>query len=160
MATVLITGMSGVGKSSVLAELARRGHAVVDTDYGGFCEERTLPDGRIEQRWREDRIGALLDAHDEGTLFISGSVPNQGRFYARLDAVVLLSAPLEVLLERVRSRTTNRYGTSAAERAFIAADVMAVEPVLRAGATSEIDARRPLHEVADELERIAGATSR
>jgi predicted ATPase len=53
---VLITGMSGVGKSSVLTELSRRGHAVVDTDYNGFCEEETLPDGRVEQRWREDRI--------------------------------------------------------------------------------------------------------
>ena len=55
---MLITGMSGVGKSSVLAELAQRGHAVVDTDHDGFCDEETLPDGRIEQRWRDDRIEA------------------------------------------------------------------------------------------------------
>jgi GTPase SAR1 family protein len=41
MARVLVTGMSGVGKTSVLAELARRGHLTVDTDYDGW----TLPDG-------------------------------------------------------------------------------------------------------------------
>ena len=157
---VLITGMSGVGKSSVLAELARRGHAVVDTDYDGFCEEETLPDGRVEQRWREDRIEALFDAHDAGALFISGTVPNQGRFYPRFDAVVLLTAPQEVLFERLRSRTTNPYGKSDAQQAFIAADVDAVEPVLRAGATNEIDTLRPLAEVADELEQIAGTRSR
>jgi dephospho-CoA kinase len=156
---VFITGMSGVGKSSVLTELSRRGHAVVDTDYGGFCDEETLPDGRVEQRWREDRIEALLDAHHEGALFVSGSVPNQGQFYPRFDAVVLLSAPLDVLLERVRSRTANPYGTSEAEQALIAQDVHTIEPLLRAGATNEIDTRRPLSEVADELELIASVTT-
>src|SRR5699024_7165199 len=41
VARVLVTGMSGTGKSTVLGELERRGHVVVDTDYGGW----TLPDG-------------------------------------------------------------------------------------------------------------------
>ena len=36
---VLVTGMSGTGKSTALVELARRGHRVVDTDYGGWTEE-------------------------------------------------------------------------------------------------------------------------
>jgi dephospho-CoA kinase len=36
---VLVTGMSGTGKSAALAELARRGRRVVDTDYGGYAEE-------------------------------------------------------------------------------------------------------------------------
>jgi hypothetical protein len=30
--------MSGTGKSAALAELARRGHHVVDTDYGDWIE--------------------------------------------------------------------------------------------------------------------------
>ena len=36
MTVVLVTGMSGTGKSAALAELARRGHRVVDTDYDGW----------------------------------------------------------------------------------------------------------------------------
>jgi len=32
--TVLVTGMSGVGKSTALTELARRGYVTVDTDEG------------------------------------------------------------------------------------------------------------------------------
>jgi dephospho-CoA kinase len=153
MAIVLVTGMSGTGKSSALAELARRGHRVVDTDYGGWTDE-TGP----ERLWREDRIAALLDQHDVGALFISGCVPNQGKFYPRFDAVVLLSAPVDAILERVAARDTNDYGKTDAERELIARDLAAVEPLLRAGATAEIDATTPLDEVVDALERIARRT--
>ena len=70
MKRVLITGMSGAGKSSLLDELAARGHRAVDTDYGDYFH---TVDG--ERRWREDRISALLDgAPDElpGALFVTG----------------------------------------------------------------------------------------
>ncbi|WP_223841206.1 MULTISPECIES: hypothetical protein [unclassified Candidatus Sulfotelmatobacter] len=36
MPRILITGMSGAGKSTVLAELARRGRITVDTDFDGW----------------------------------------------------------------------------------------------------------------------------
>ena len=144
MAAVLVTGMSGTGKSAALAELARRGHRVVDTDYGGYSEE--VPSSRpggFEQVWREDRIEALLDAHDDGVLFVSGCVSNQGTFYSRFDAVVLLSAPAEVILERVAGRESNVFGKCHVERERILDDLVSVEPLLRAGATAEIDTRAP-----------------
>src|SRR3954447_14757519 len=98
MAVVLVTGMSGAGKSTVLAELARQGHPAVDTDHGGYIEEVHVPGQYFpEPLWREDRMAALLDGHADGHLFIGGAVANQGRFYPRFDAVVLLTAPLEVL---------------------------------------------------------------
>ena len=160
MAVVLVTGMSGTGKSAALAELARRGHRVVDTDDGGYAVEVPSSDaGGSEQVWLEDRIQALLDRHEHGVLFVSGCVANQGRFSARFDAVVLLSAPAEVILERVATRSTNDFGKSAAQRERILHDLATIEPLLRAGATAEIDTRSPLDEVADTLERIADAPS-
>ena len=150
---VFVTGMSGTGKSSALAELQRRGHRVVDTDDGGWIE------GEPEPLWREDRITELLDGHGDGTLFISGCVANQGTFYERFDAVVLLSAPADVILERVAGRTTNDFGKSDAERERILSDLAEVEPLLRRGATAEVDTRVPLHEVVDALERIALSTT-
>jgi dephospho-CoA kinase len=155
MAVVLVTGMSGTGKSAALAELERRGHRVVDTDYGDWIEDVQLPDGSIEPLWNEKRIDALLSEHSDGALFIVGTVANQGRFYPRFDAVVLLSAPLEVILYRVATRERNPFGKTEAERDKIADDLAAFEPLLRAGATIEIDTRRPLGEVVDELESIA-----
>jgi dephospho-CoA kinase len=150
MTVVLVTGMSGTGKSAALAELDRRGHRVVDTDYGDWTDE-----SGPERLWREDRIGALLEGQEDGTLFVSGCVANQGTFYPRFDAVVLLSAPEDVILERVASRGSNDFGKAAEDRERIVRDLAEVEPLLRAGTTAEIDTRAPIREVADELERIA-----
>jgi dephospho-CoA kinase len=160
VAVVLVTGMSGNGKSTALVELARRGHRVVDTDYGRWTEDvpSSDPPG-TERLWREDRIDALLAEHDDGTLFVSGCVANQGKFYPRFDAVVLLSAPAEVIIGRVATRETNDYGKTAAERELIAHHLATVEPLLRAGATAEIDTRAPIDEVVDTLERIAASAT-
>jgi thymidylate kinase len=148
---VLVTGMSGTGKSTALAELGGRGFRVVDTDEPGWTAWDQQEDGYV---WREDRIAELL-AIDEGpTLYVSGTVSNQGRFYARFDAVVLLSAPADVLLTRVDSRTSNRYGKTPDERALVLRHLAEVEPLLRATCTHEIDATQPIAKVVAKLTEI------
>lgn len=144
MARVLLTGMSGAGKSTLLQALAARGHRTVDTDYDGW----TLPDGR----WDEPRMHALLAANP--AIVVSGTVENQGRFYDSFDDVVLLSAPLDVLLDRVRVRTDNPYGRTPKQRAEIGTYANEVEPLLRRGATLELDGRRPVLDLADAVETL------
>jgi shikimate kinase len=160
MTRVLVTGMSGTGKSTVLAELARRGHRVVDADHG-WAVEVASPDGSgTEQLWREDRMAALLAEDGAGYLFVAGCAANQVKFYDRFAAVVLLSAPLEVLVERIATRTGNRFGKDPAERDRILQDVRAVEPLLRASATVEIATDQPLPTVVDAVEAAALRASR
>src|SRR5690349_12832486 len=108
MKRILLTGMSGIGKSSVIAALRERGYKAVDTDYGGYSELVSVPAGEAAELepgqdwvWRKDRIGELLDAEDAELLFVSGASPNQGAFYPRFDHIILLSAPAEVILERL-----------------------------------------------------------
>jgi len=152
MGRVLVTGMSGTGKSSVLAELGLRGFRVVDTDSPGWSEWVPLAgDPAGEWLWREDRIAELLASEDECTLYVQGCVSNQGKFYDRFDAVVLLSAPVEVILDRVEKRTTNDYGKGPGERDLILLHLASVEPLLRTTCTHEIDASRPLADVVDSL---------
>ena len=64
MARVLVTGMSGVGKTTLLDELRRRGHLTVDTDYDGW----ELPD----RTWDERRMDRLLARHPD--VIVSGTV--------------------------------------------------------------------------------------
>ena len=149
---VLVTGMSGTGKSTALAELARRGYRVVDTDSPEWSE--WVP-GADEWLWREDRIAELLAEDGEPALFVSGCMSNQRKFYDRFDAIVLLSAPAEVILERVERRTTNDYGKTARERDLIVTHLETIEPLLRVRATHELDASRPVAEIVDALIAIA-----
>jgi adenylate kinase family enzyme len=160
MARVLVTGMSGTGKSSALAELGRRGYRVVDTDDPGWREYREEAASCDEVRrgewlWVEERITRLLDSDDGRSLFVQGCVRNQAQFYDRFDAVVLLSAPADVILDRIARRTTNDYGKTPVERAMIVDDLAGVEPLLRAGCTHELDAGRPLADVVADLIAIA-----
>ncbi len=143
--------MSGTGKSAALAELEKRGFAVVETDYGGWSEWSDADGGYV---WREDRIAELLAREQGPTLYISGTVSNQGRFYPQLDAVVLLSAPAEVLLRRVATRAANDYGKSSEERDLILRHLVEVEPLLRATCTHEVDATQPLEAVVRQLVAI------
>jgi dephospho-CoA kinase len=157
VARVLVTGMSGTGKSSVLRVLAQRGHRVVDTDTDEWSEWAVDDQGEPDWIWREDAIAALLAGHDGGDLFVAGCRTNQGRFYDRFDKVVLLSAPAETLLARIDARSDNPYGKNADERELVLRHLEHVEPLLRATATAELDATAPLDVLADRLEQLADA---
>jgi AAA domain len=159
MPRVLVTGMSGTGKSSALVELGRRGYHVVDTDEPGWTEWVAAPGemGGGEWLWVEGRMLELLDLDEAGTLFVQGCVRNQGKFYPRFDAVVLLSAPAQVILDRVANRTTHDYGKGPAERELILHRLETVEPFLRPGCTHELDASRPLDDVVADLIAISKA---
>ena len=156
MRSVLVTGMSGTGKSTALAELARRGFEVVETDEGPWSEWSEVVGGYV---WRDELMAELLGRTRETTLYVSGTVSNQGRFYDRFDAVVLLSAPEAVLLDRVAARTTNRYGKSAEERDAIVRHLHTVEPLLRATCTHEVDATQPVVVVVEQLLAIGEGRS-
>ena len=143
--------MSGTGKSTALDELRRRGFEVVDTDEGDWTVWSEEDGGYV---WREDRIDELLRRERDVALYVSGTVSNQGRFYPSFDAVVLLSAPIDVLLDRIGGRRTNDYGKTDEERDLIRGHVADVEPLLRATCTHELDATQPLADVVAELVRI------
>ena len=160
-----MTGISGSGKSSALAELGRRGYRVVDTDDPGWREYREYGAAsdelhRGEWLWVEERMTTLLGSDDGRSLFVAGCSANQSTFYDRFKAVVLLSAPADVILDRVAHRTTNDYGQTRVERAMILDDLANIEPLLRGSCTDELDASRPLDEVVADLIAIASSDIR
>lgn len=144
MARVLLTGMSGAGKSTLLAAVGRCGYETVDTDYDGW----ELP-GAL---WDEPRMGALLAEH--ATIAVSGTAQNQRRFYDRFEHVLYLRVPVDVLLDRVCSRTNNPYGKTPEQQADITRYVADVEPLIRRAATHELDGLLPIPTLCDQVEKL------
>jgi shikimate kinase len=170
MKRVLLTGMSGTGKSTLIVEFAARGYQAVDLDSTewsewvefiptpGLAESAVEPDR--DWVWREERVRSLLSESDAGFLFVSGCAANMGQFLSLFDHVVLLRAPVEVITERLAVRTNNPYGKRPDERARVLELIRTIEPLLRNAADHEVDTSAPLHEVVAAVLQIAGAEER
>ena len=147
---VLLTGMSGTGKSALVHELRRRSYVAYDADNDGFSEPRA--DGRWG--WRADMVANLLTQRTARLFFFAGCSEEQVAL--PFDYRVLLTAPRSVLIERLRTRTGNAYGRSGAELSQVLADLATVEPLLRRSADLVLTTSAPPPQVADcLLERIA-----
>ena len=143
--------MSGTGKSSVIQRLTALGYKAVDFDEPGW----SVYDTDAEWVWREDRVRELLASHnDDEALIVSGCAINQGQFYPQFDAIILLSAPAEVMIERLRTRTNNPYGKHPDELAAALDNLANVEPLLRQGAHHEIITTIPLDAVVAEVVKL------
>lgn len=145
-ARVLITGLSGTGKSTVTAELARRGYRAVDLDAQEFSElvpaadgELTGVGGGMDWVWNAEKVAALLDSAGDTPLFVSGCSPNQGMFRERFDRVVLLTAPKDVVRARLATRTGNDFGKAPDELDRALALIDEIEPLLRRSADAVVD---------------------
>ena len=126
MCRVLVTGMSGTGKSTALAALRTYGFEVVDTDLPGWTEWSDAEAGYV---WREDRIAELLARDREVPLY--GPEPC-----------------------RIRAGSTGTSMRSSSWRDLILRQLSDVEPLLRATCTHEIDATQSVDAVVAELVAI------
>ena len=86
-------------------------------------------------------------------LFISGCAENMHQLFSMIDAIVLLSAPVATIMERLAMRSGG-YGQIAEERQKVCHLISTVEPLLRKSADYEIDTTRPITATVDEILRI------
>lgn len=72
MKRVLLTGMSGTGKSTVIREFAASGYKAIDTDSDEWSEwvnvdsDRSGSPAEQDRVWREERIQRLLATGEGG----------------------------------------------------------------------------------------------
>jgi shikimate kinase len=79
-----------------------------------------------------------------------------GKFYPRFDHIILLSAPADVIVERLTTRTNNPYGSRPEDIARTLELLQTVEPLLRRGAGHEIDTSVPLDQVVTQVLQLVG----
>lgn len=137
---LLLTGLSGMGKSALVAAFRARGVAAIDMDEPGWSHH----DADGHQHWNVERLEAAFAAAGAAPLVVAGCAETQVHFYPRCTHIVLLTAPQAVMLERIRTRTDNPYGKQPAELAAILRNQAEVEPLLRRRATLIIDTAPPL----------------
>ncbi|HEY8492536.1 MAG TPA: shikimate kinase [Myxococcota bacterium] len=164
---VLLTGVSGSGKSTVTAALAAQGFRAVDLDTPEWSHWVDVPDvdgphgppaapGR-DWAWREDRVERLLTEHTGGVPFVSGCAENMRRFLHRFDLRVLLFPPRTMIRARLAQREPGSYGARAEERLRVMRHLETVEPLLRRSADLELDTDRPVEAVVERLLRAVEA---
>jgi len=161
---ILITGMSGSGKSSVTGRLAALGYVAIDADAPGYSAEVPAPEGELtgigpgrDWVWQEDAIWAVLERPDP-IIFLAGCSPNQGTFYPALTHIILLTVSPALITERLTTRSNNAFGKDPAELARALALQAEIEPLLRRVAGHVIDTSAELDEVVAEVLRVSGAS--
>ena len=96
----------------------------------------------------------LVTEHLVGRADLSCKAPQNART-TQLVCDIALTAAVELIIERLTTRTTNLYGKDPEERAQVLDDQRKFEPLLRRGATMVVDTSAPIEQVmATILDRI------
>jgi adenylate kinase family enzyme len=169
MSAVHITGCSGAGKTTIAAELARRGLTAIDADgdpllarsadaAGTVAEEPEAsgtPDfawlSRYSWAWDPARLDELIRAAAPATLYVCGGADNELELADRFTHVFLLEIDEPTMLARVDARPDNDWGRIGDTREYLRQKLPGLQARLRASGAIPIDARQPLDQVADAI---------
>ena len=165
----LVTGQAGSGKSSIAAELHRRGFVAYDTDamrdVTGFDYTDSglpvPPDSgeighpidfrRFAWNWRIDRLRELLDSADD--VFVCAITSNIVEWRHLFDVVFVLRLDEATLAHRLRERTDNDFGKHPREAAGVLLHNNVIVDEWGSRGAIAIDAAQPISSVVDDIVR-------
>jgi dephospho-CoA kinase len=170
---VLVTGISGAGKSSVCVELCRRGYEAHDVDLDDNAVWIDRESGHVSpghasrsadsSTWFEqhdwcvvpEKVAALAERARDRVVFLCGMTKNETDVAHLISRVVHLSIDADTVRRRVDARTTNDFGKAEHEMAAILDWHETAERDHRAAGAVIIDATQPLAQVVDDVIRAA-----
>src|SRR6185437_16331828 len=167
MNAVMITGMSGAGKSTIAAVLARRGLVSIDADddpvlarsvdpAGNVVEDPAVPDfawlARHSWAWNPTRLDTLIRAAAPATLYVCGGAANELELADRFTQVFLLEMDEPTMLARLDAPSRdNEWGRIGDTREHLRRRLPGHQERLRAFGAIPIDARQRLDQVVDAI---------
>ena len=105
--------------------------------------------------WRAEQVAELLSRSSDQLLFFAGCSEEQAEL--PFDYRVLLTAPEPVVIDRLRTRTNNPYGTGEQQLSQVLTDFAEIEPLIRRSADLVLTTTEPPASVADTLLRRIAA---
>lgn len=167
---IFITGNSGTGKTTVVAELAARGYTAYSTEempgynlHFDMVTNKVVPRppspidyGRYMNIWDRDKLQELLKSDE--LVFIADLNTTQHEYYSLFDKIILLTADEDTIKYRLKTRTSNvdDFGKHPEELKA----VLEYRPIFDAetkanSKTTTIDSTQPLTKVVDTIISIA-----
>jgi broad-specificity NMP kinase len=172
---VLVSGLSGTGKSTVYRRLRERGFEAWGLDEDQFGEwlhrESGLPvsfptdrhdsDGSADLEFtvHHDKLEGLAQRSSGRTVFLCGGAGHEFHFWQLLDLVIYLTVDDETLRRRLANRTDNGYGKTAQELDGILKANKNFETFYQERGAVIIDAARPIDQVMTDVLNAAEVTS-
>ncbi|MSU60426.1 MAG: hypothetical protein EXS52_00735 [Candidatus Staskawiczbacteria bacterium] len=135
MKKVYITGVPGIGKSTIVEELIKRGIFAFDIDFAeGLCawrnkktNEEIIGDVEYTTEWLEahdwicnaEKLKEILKQGKE-MIVAAGIAANQAEYLDLFDKVFLLQCSEKTFLDRMANRKgDNEFGKSEVERQYV-----------------------------------------
>ena len=160
-----ITGVSGVGKSSVVEELKKKGIFTIDRDgVEGLCRWINKDTQKISE-WRPgtediwykkhkyicDKAKLINLMKDKDIVVVAGLANNRSELWDLFDKVFLLHCKEETFIKRITERTSHDFGKHKLEKENILSWYKNFEKEIVEEGAIPIDTDKPLHAVVDEI---------
>jgi len=176
MSLILVTGISGSGKSSVMEELRYRGFEAHGTDEHGLGCWEDIETGRIvdmpedlseaqlhewfaNNKWvyKEDEIKKLSQRASETTndIYVCGTTSDEWKVWGYFNKIFALTVDPDTAKDRIVSRTNNSFGKDEKELADILKWHKEAPDSYRRHSAVLIDAARKLDSVVDDIIRFS-----
>ena len=176
MPLVLVTGISGSGKSAVCVALQQRGLEAHDMDLDGIAAWVHRASGvpapmtdvadsgartaewLAAHEWRvvPSRVEALAQGSGDQSVFLCGMASNQDDVSHLFAVVICLDVDEATLRDRLATRTSNDFGRSEHELTAILGWRDAVQDAYRRGGAVIVDATLPLDDVVQTVIDASG----
>lgn len=124
--SILITGITGSGKSSLCSELRKRGYKAYDIEnIHGFFNMVHKKTGKIADKYdkdnlewvkqydwicNKDKLQELVHKNTNGIVFYCGTGSNLDELLFLFDKIFLLKVSPKILRERLSTRKSNDFG--------------------------------------------------